>query len=327
MYRLLFVRSSLLLAASLLFFAVPQCPSWASEIIIVKSGTLIHYDQAVEGFRSTLPPEAHVTEFLLSDSPADAKELGQSIRAAHPDLVLTVGLKASLTAKAEFPDIPVVFCLVLNPELHGLPEANMTGILLTIEPQAQLDQIKQLVPRARRIGVLHQAQRQQPFLAAATRHAASLGLELVTAPVTEPRLTPDALRTLLPQIDVLWVLPDQTVVTEQTVPLLVGATLDAKKPLFGFSSALVKRGALGALVVEAHDAGRQAGDTAIRILRGTGKTPGRLVRPDRSHLVLNLNTADFLDLRPAPEVIRMASQVFGGPGAFASRRSTPAVSP
>ena len=287
-----------------------------AEIVVLKSSDVGYYTQAVQGFRQALPTEAHTVEYTLRGGVTDARELGQSIRAGHPDLVLAISLNAALTAKLEIPDLPVVFCLVLNPELHGLPAGNMTGVLMKIPHQQQLEGIKRVAPRARRIGLLVGAPYNTGAITTAIQQAKSLGLQLITATISNREQMPEALKKLLPQIDLLWLLPDQMVITEEFLPFLLGSTLDAKIPLFGFSSTLVQR---GALVIDPLEAGRQAGRLATALLRTPSNTVMRLVPPDRTHLALNLNTADFLGIRPPPDIIYTASHLFGGLGVFAAK--------
>ena len=291
----------------------------ASEIVVLKSSDVGYYSKTVQGFRQVLPAHAHIVEYTVPERTTDAREVGQSIRAGHPDLVLAVGLKAALTAKLEIPDLPVVFCLVLNPELHGLPSGNMTGILMKVSLNQQLESIKTLAPHARRIGVLFDEHHHAVEISAAKHQAKLLGLQLIGSAVTNRTEVPGALTALLPQIDLLWVLPDQTVITEESLPFLLESTFDAKIPLFGFSLTMVQRGALGALVIEPLDAGTQAGHLAVAILRDPATSGMRMVQPDRPKLVLNLNTAEYLGLTLAPDLVRMASRLYGGPGAFASQ--------
>lgn len=312
-------RVALFLWFSCGVMALPGVEVHAAEIVVLKSSDAGYYTQAVHGFRQALSAHAHLAEYTLRDGLTDAREVGQSIRAGHPDLVLAVGLNAALTAKIEIPDLPVVFCLVLNPELHGLPAGNMTGVLMKIPHQQQLESIKSVAPHARRIGVLYDEQQQTATISAAKHQAKLLGLQLIGSAVTKRGEVPGALMALLPQIDLLWVLPDQTVVTDESLPFLLEATFDAKIPLFGFSSTFVQRGALGAVVIDPLDAGTQAAQLATAILRDPAAGGLRMVQPNHPKLVLNLNTAEHLGLTLAPDLVRMASRLYGGPGAFASQ--------
>lgn len=299
----------------------------AAEIVVLKSGDVGYYTQAVQGFRQALPAQAHLVEHTLRDGGTDAREVGQSIRAGHPDLVLAVGLNAALAAKLEIPDLPVVFCLVLNPELHGLPAGNMTGVLMKIPLQQQLESIKSLAPRARRIGVLYDERQQAAAISTAKHQAKLLGLQLIGRAVTKRGEVSGALMALLPQIDLLWVLPDHTVVTDESLPFLLESTFDAKIPLFGFSSTFVQRGALGALVIDPLDAGAQAAHLAAAILRNPAAGGTRMVPPAHPQLVLNLNTAEYLGLTLAQDLVRMASRLYGGPGAVASQDHHTPIAP
>lgn len=299
----------------------------AAEIVVLKSSDVGYYTQAVQGFRQALPAHTHMVEYTLRDGGTDAREVGQSIRAGHPDLVLAVGLNAALTAKLEIPDLPVVFCLVLNPELHGLPAGNMTGVSMKVSPEQQLERIKAMAPHARRIGVLYDERQQAATISAAKHQAKLLGLQLIGRAVAKRGEVSGALLALLPQIDLLWVLPDQTVVTDESLPFLLESAFDAKIPLFGLSSTFVQRGALGAVVIEPLDAGIQAAQLAAAILRDPPTGGLRMVQPNHPKLVLNLNTAEYLGLTLAPDLVRMASRLYGGPGAFASQDNSKPIVP
>ena len=293
--------------------------SLAADITILKASGALYYAQAVQGFKKSMPPDVHLTEYTLPESATDARELGQSIRADRPNLVLAVGLKAALIAKTEIPDVPIVFCLVLRPDLHGLPAPNMTGLSMQVSPKVQLEQIKRLTPRVRRIGVLHADKGEGSTLESAEHHAKALGLQLIALAVAEQEQVVDALHALLPQIDLLWLLPDRKIVTETLLPIILNSALDARIPIFGFSSTMVQRGALGALVVDPIEAGEQAGRIARALLHNPASRGNQIIQPAHPRLMLNLNTAAFLGLTPPPDVVHMASRIFGGPGAYASQ--------
>ena len=75
------------------------------------------------------------------------------------------------------------------------------------------------------------------------------------------------------------------------------------------------------------DAGIQAAQLAAAILRDPATGGMRTVQPDHPKLVLNLNTAEYLGLTLAPDLVRMASRLYGGPGAFASQDSDKPIVP
>jgi putative ABC transport system substrate-binding protein len=310
-----------LLFAGTVFLAVVLLlsPTEAAEVVILKSADLPYYDQAVQAFRSSLSLETTVTEYTLAGNMKRGREIAKALRGAPPDVILAVGLKAALAAKLELVDTPTVFCLVLNPEAHGLPAPNMTGILMRIAPGSQLASIQTLAPRARQIGLLYDNDRTGDFVDEARRVARKSELELITVPVHSSTEVPGALRTLLPKIDLLWLIQDQTVVTQDSLSFILTTTLESKVPVFGFSPTLVQQGALGALVVNAWDIGLQAARLEAAILLGGSKSRPVLHDPYHPHLALNLNSAEYFGLSPSREVLRTATLLYGGPGALAQK--------
>lgn len=122
---------------------------------------------------------------------------------------------------------------------------------------------------------------------------------------------PDTLHTLLPAIDALWIIQDRTVLTEESVPFLLKTLLDAKVPIFTFSDTLIRQGALGGLVLQPWELGRQAGTQAMHLLRGNTKSLGSLLNPEAPQLVLNLHVAEYLGITAPDTLIRMAQTIYG----------------
>ncbi len=294
----------------------------AGEIAILKSSDLPYYEQAVLGFRAGLPSPMQVREYNIGGQFTQGREIGRALRASPPTLVFAVGLKAALAAKLEIFDTPVIFCMVLNPESHGLPTSNMTGIAVRTSAATQLTAIRSVMPDRRRIGVLYDEAQSGDFVRQAHRLAKQSGFELVPVAVRSQEDLAPAVRTLFPKIDALWLLQDQTVISESSIPFLVESTIDAKIALFTFSSTLVQQGALGALVVDPWAVGQQAARLARTQLDDPTKTLGALHEPEYPQLALNLNTAEYLGLRFAPDVVRVARHIFSGTGPIA-RKSDP----
>lgn len=284
----------------------------AAQVAILKSSDVAYYNQAVEAFRVTLSPDTTVTEYNLMGSLARGREVTDQLRRDHADLVLAIGLKAALAAKLELTDTPTLFCLVLNPESHGLPAPNMVGISMRVAPEAQLASIRALAPQIKRIGLLYDPDRTGALVDEATRAARKLGLAVTAVTVSNSSEVPHALRRLLPKIDLFWLLQDQTVVTQDSLDFILRTTLEAKVPVFGFSPTLVQQGALGALVIDARDIGRQAGTLASAMLRDRIPPQQPLQDPLRPQLAINLKTAEYIGLSPSRDVLRLATLLYGG---------------
>lgn len=308
-----------LVLLSLIWATPPIIPASAADIAILSSAQLPYYEQAVLGFKAGIPTATKVREYNLDGRLARGREIGKALRASPPDLVLAVGLKAAIAAKLEIFDTPVVFCLVLNPEAHGLPASNMIGIAVQTSADTQLTALRSVMPGRHRIGVLYDNELSGHFIRDARRAAHQQGLELVAMAIRKHDDIPKAVRALLPTIDALWLIQDQTVISESAIPFFLETTLEAKVPLFTFSSTLVQQGAVGALVVDAWTVGQQAARIAQSRLKDSRTAMGSMQIPDRPQLAVNLHSAEYLGLTPSPDAIRLAGHVFGGPGALAKK--------
>lgn len=291
----------------------------AAEIAIIKSADLPYYDQAIVGFRAGLPPMMKVKEYNLDSQLIRGREIGKALRASPPDLVLAVGLKAAISAKLEIFDTPVMFCMVLNPEAYDLPTSNMTGIAVRAPPEAQLAALRSLMPNGHRVGVLYDENQTGAFIQVARTAAGQLGLDLVSVSVHRQEDVPHTLSGLLPKIDILWLVQDQVIVSESSIPVLLESSLRAKVPVFTFSSTLVQQGAVGALVLDPWAVGQQAARLSLTRLKSASALAGTMQAPEHSQWALNLKSAAHLDLTLNPELIRLASHLFSGSGPIAKK--------
>ena len=300
--------SALFVFCLLLF--LPSDPVGAAEVVILKSADLAAYNQAVAGFKATMPPSTSFTEHDMQGDVAKGRKLARKIRASSAEVVLAVGLKAALAAKLEIVDIPVVFCMVLDPIKNGLNAPNMTGIRLEIPIERQLRTMRSVLPSLKRIGVLYDPEKTGHLVEEARLLAKSMGLELVVKEVNTEKEVPPALRALLSQVESLWLVPDSTVLTEDSLKFVLGTALDFNVPVIGFSSELVRSGALVGLSVSYEDVGRQAGLLARKILSEQARPFTTTFPPERLRLALNLNTARFLGIVIPPEVVSNADELY-----------------
>src|SRR5690606_14616865 len=174
-------------------------------------------------------------------------------------------LKAALAAKLEILDIPVIFCLVLNPEKYGLPADNMVGLSLDIPFQQHVKALQTLVPHVSRIGVLFDPNKTSAMQHQLIQDAKVMGIQIIAEPVELEQDVPIALNKLKNRIDALWLLPDSTVLTENTLDFLMSTTLEAHIPVVGFSAGLVHSGAVVATYSHYEDIGLQAAQLAQQL--------------------------------------------------------------
>ncbi|MBU0908346.1 MAG: hypothetical protein KJ717_02185, partial [Proteobacteria bacterium] len=155
----------------------------AYDIMVVKSGNERPMEQVVRAFAeklvNLLPArgiksiEPHLfQEIDLSQNPIKSA-VQQQILEARPDLILTLGRNALLAVR-DIREIPIVFLLVVAPEIIIEDRDNITGINLDIPARLQFDELTWLLPEVRRVGVIYnnahsameiqQARRERPDL-------------------------------------------------------------------------------------------------------------------------------------------------------------------
>lgn len=293
----------------LLIFLVPD-PVGAAEVAILKSADLSAYNQTVAGFKATMPPSTTFIEYDMQGDMARGRKLARKIRASDATLLLAVGVKAALVSKLEILDIPVIFCMVLDPARHDLKAPNMTGISLDVPIERQFRTMRSVLLPVKRIGVLFDPEKTGNLVEEARPVAKALGFDLIEREVRTEKDVPAVLRAIIPKIEALWLVPDGTVLTEDSLKFVMGTTLDSNVPVIGFSPELVRSGALVGLSVNYGDVGQQAGSLARKVLSEPVRSFTAASPPERLRLSLNLKTARFLGIVIPPEVVNNADELY-----------------
>ena len=261
-------KALLLTAALLLYLFVSPALAPAKEVVVIKDIEIKPYRDAIEGFKSACG--CVVRELELSDAGA----LEEAVE-ARPDAVVAVGTEAFRKVKT-IKNIPVIYIMVMPSEADAsaLSADNVSGVSMDIAPETYLTAIAGLFPGAKRIGVLSDPAHTGLFVQEAAAVARGWGIGLVVKTIRDPRQVPVFLDELRDNVDVLWMLPDSTLVNPDTVNYLMLFSFQHDLPVFSFSKRYVSLGAVAALNINPYDMGAQAGEIARRVTHG-GKGPIR----------------------------------------------------
>jgi putative ABC transport system substrate-binding protein len=242
---------------------------------------------------------------------AKGRNLARRIRASDANVVLAVGLKAALAAKLEILDIPVIMCLVLDPKKYGLPASNMVGLSLNIPFEKHLKPLQTLAPQVSRIGVLFDPQKTKGLHDQLQLDAKAQGITIVSEEAHGEQEVSKAFKALESRIDALWLLPDSTVLTENTLDFLISATLEANIPMVAFSAGLVQSGAVVGVYMNYADIGRQAARLSTGLLSETlPAILGTIVPPDHVLQAINQKSATYLGLPINATVLRQFDEQY-----------------
>ncbi len=280
------------------------------EIAILRSSDLKAYNDAVDGFKTTAPGGTTYTEYDLRGDLERGKQLARKIRASDSALVVAVGLKAALAAKLEIVDIPVLYMMILDPLKHRLTADNMTGVLLEIPTDRQFKIMRTFLPTLRRIGMMYDPDKTAPKLKEASSRAPAYEFQLQGFPVENEKEVPQQLRTLLSESEALWLIPDSTVLTDESIRFILESALAKQIPVIGFSSEFTRLGALLSLSIDYGEVGREAGLLAKRILNGEQRLPLTPVSVQRVRITVNQKTARYLGVTIPKELDSLIDETY-----------------
>jgi len=287
----------------------------AETIAAVKSVDIRPYKRAIKGFKEVLP--GHVEEYVLryKGSNGEIREkVLLLVNGGKTDLLFTLGTEALDLVKDNFADVPVIFSFVLNPlQVVGselIKSPNLRGISMTIPPVEQFKILQQAVPKARRIGVVYDPSKTGAQVAEAFKSAKKLGMQIVPQAISSSEEAIDAIDRLEGNVDAIWMVPDTTAITRESMKYVLLFSFRNGLPLIGLSEKYVKNGALFALSFDSEDIGRQAGEIAEKILDGKGVDTAGIYSPRLLKLSINIKTAEKIGLSVPEKLVRMADKVY-----------------
>ena len=300
----------------LILFSRASISRGGELIIALKSLEVQPYEIALNSFKDALTGNGYdlnIEEYVLEEDHVKPKDsLLADIKRKNPRLIVTLGSAATSYVAEEIKEIPVVFCMVLNPTASGFVRSmdasgnNVTGASLDIPLRLQFKAIRSVIPSAKRIGVIYSPQETQIVIGEAKKAAEEIGLELIDIPITSEEEVPKALHSLDGRVDALWSVADSKVFSSASTEFILLHTLRNKIPFVGLSPAFVKAGALMALAANYREVGTQCGGLAARVLSGDDPSTLPVTKPRTITMYLNLKTADIVGLKIPTDAMKGA---------------------
>lgn len=271
----------------------------SQEIAVIKSSDINPFNTVIAEFKRSC--RCRVTEYDMTEDQAQVTL--NNIRSTKPAAVFIVGAEA-FTLASGITDIPVIYSMVMNPGYS--PEDNRIGVVMEISPEKQLAELLNVLPATKRVGVVYDPRKTAHLVKNAIKAANTMGVKLIPKEVYSPKKTLAAISSIKNEIDAIWLLPDQTVLTQETVEFMLFFSLENNIPIFTFSEKHVRLGALMSLSPDPSEVGEKAGALARRILAGEkiiNIKPGTV---DKTRLSLNTSVANKLGISISRQVINSA---------------------
>lgn len=280
--------------------------------LVLLSNSTVPYKDVFAGFQSYLSQhgaKVNYHTYVMDDDTLKPKQVIQKLKEEKADLIFVVGNRAADVALDNIADTPVVFSMILkNKKL--MSTKNATGVILEFPLETEFSFLRQMIPEARRIGVIYNPKENDEKIAIAEGVAKKMGLVLYAQEVHNPKDLPNALKNIAKNSDVLWGISDSLVLNAQTAKQILLFSFRNNIPFCGLSPSWVEAGALYSLGWDYTDIGMQGGEVAWKILQGNEPDSVPVIAPRTVRYFLNLKTAKHMKIKVSEELINNAQQVF-----------------
>jgi len=281
-------------------------------VIVIQSQPIAAYGEAIKGFEEACKRNniSIAGIYDLKGGIDEGKRVIKNIKddKRRPDLVLAVGILATTLVKEQFTNIPIIFCMVINHERFNLEGPNITGISSEASIGDQFAVLRELLGTQRNVGVIYDPMKTGKIVSEADLVAKGIKFNLIKGEVESESEVASALTGMVNKIDALWIVPDGTVVTKESLEIILKMSLKRRLPVFCTSSAIVRAGALVSISPDYRQTGIQAAQLAQTLLNNSTVISLGVKQPDKLKVTLNTQTAgiirvDISPLRSRPDIV------------------------
>lgn len=318
--RLMAIRLLLasMLALAVSFTALAQTKSVAVTAIVEHPALDAVRDGVLAALQEAGYQEGRNLNWQYQSAQGNTATAGQIARkfvGDKVDVIVAIATPTSQAAIASTRRIPIVFSAVTDPVAAQLIPAwaasgtNVTGVSDALELERQIELIRQLVPKATRVGMVYNPGEPNSVVVveALKQLLPKYGMQLVEAAAPRTVDVSSAANSLVGKVDVIYTSTDNNVVSAYEALVRVGN--NRQIPLIASDTDSVARGALAALGINYYDLGRQTGALVVRILQG--EDPGT-IQPEASsnlRLFLNATAAEKQGVTLSAELLDTATEV------------------
>lgn len=227
----------------------------------------------VEGKNLTVDYKNAVTDM------GTAGQISSGFVADQVDLICAIATPTAQSAynAAMDSDIPVIYTAVTDPvaaelaDEEGNPVGEITGTSDKLPIEAQLKMIREMLPEAKKIGIMYTTSEANSVSAIAEYKdlVGKYDFELVEKGITTTADIALAADDLISQVDCITNLTDNTVVA--SLPTIIEKANQQQIPIFGSEIEQVKIGCLAAEGIDYIALGKQTGQMAAQVLKGEKK--------------------------------------------------------
>lgn len=262
--------------------------------------------------------DVSVRVLIAANDMAEVQRIARSLASGEDDLVVPMSTQALQAALLAGVRKPIVFSAVAAPSLVGAGRTaddhlgHVTGVVSTGPIRQTVALIREVLPRARRLGCLWTSSEinSEYYMDLARESASELGFETVAAPVLSAHEIPTVVQGLLNRkVDALFPMSDNTI--NSAFDAVSRAAEDSGTPLFGSFLKAVELGACAALGLDFYDMGLKTGGLILRVKDGESPAGIPFQSVGQVKLRLNLEAARKQGVVFSRGLLERADQVLG----------------
>lgn len=279
-----------------------------ADVAIIKTAGIASFDEARNGFSSIC--FENKKEFNLMEDLSNQNEIASQIKGGNYNLIVGMGTLAAKFAKDNFPNVPIVFCMVLNTDVNSLKSDNTAGVGIDVRIKDQFTVMRNINKKIKRVGIIYTQPVNDPLIASARSVAQELDMSVVTSGISGSQDIQKAMNDIIGKIDALWIPPDPSLYSDEVIRYIGSTSLTKLIPCFGPNERYVRSGAIFSMTFDPVEAGRMAGDVANKILQGTPPSKLQIQELQRPKIIINTRAAGLLKLTIPKNIQDAASKVY-----------------
>ena len=298
----------------LLWLGLASSAAAQTYAIVKTTDDIPPFDAAIAGLKETAGGSAVIGS--LGADPGRWEKVRDKLAKKSPTIWVPVGPLALKQAAGL--DAPIVFTMVATPErsLPGGSADNVCGVTMRLSIDVQLREIRSLLPKAKKLGVLYDPSNAVSARAVkqAESAAGALGFTLVKGEMTDAgQLSRELDEVLGGGIDALWLIADRTVMpprSQDAFKYVAETTAKAGVPVVAYAQKLTQAGALFSLGPDYADIGAQAGEMLKKVAGGAKPSELGIENARTVSLSVNTRVASALGISLPAEALERAAMKF-----------------
>lgn len=212
------------------------------EVLVLISDKISTFEEVERGIYDSLA-DYNIYSYNFQGNTNEMKLIPAIVDRLKPNVVVAIGISIleNLVGKVK---VPIVFSMVINYKKFDIEKHdNITGISLQIPPESVFFNFKSIYPSFKKVGVICSKEYYTSFIQPSVESIrSSLDVEVVPMIISSSKDFISAYNTLSKSVDVMWMVPDTTVLDKNSIIYFITESYKSLKPTIVYSEPFVKAG-------------------------------------------------------------------------------------